>query len=258
MNWYYEESGKQAGPVDDAGLAALVASGQVRANTLVWAEGMANWQPYSQVQGGSSEPGTPPVLGAEPARPEAVCAECNGIFPIDETVTIGGARVCAACKPIFIQKRREGVSPAVGASEYELASLWLRFAARIVDTIILGVFNFALQFGTAAMMSGIARGTNPDVAGLMLLPVILLPLGAGICYEVFFLGRFGATPGKMACGIRVVTADGRPISYLRALGRYFAYGLSWLVCLIGLIIACFDEEKRALHDRICDTRVVMK
>jgi uncharacterized RDD family membrane protein YckC len=73
---------------------------------------------------------------------------------------------------------------------------------------------------------------------------------------VFFLGRFGATPGKMVCGLRVVTAMGDRISYGRATGRFLAEILSGLVCYIGYIIAAFDEQKRTLHDHICSTRVI--
>jgi uncharacterized RDD family membrane protein YckC len=79
-----------------------------------------------------------------------------------------------------------------------------------------------------------------------------------IGYETFFIGKYGATPGKMACKIKVVTADGGKVSYLLAFGRYFAKVLSSLTCLIGYIMAAFDDEKRALHDRICNTRVVFK
>ena len=41
MNWYYVDGGQQAGPVSDPELAALVQSGKVQADTLVWREGMA-------------------------------------------------------------------------------------------------------------------------------------------------------------------------------------------------------------------------
>jgi uncharacterized RDD family membrane protein YckC len=70
------------------------------------------------------------------------------------------------------------------------------------------------------------------------------------------VGKYGATLGKMAAKIRVVTADGGKVSYGRATGRYFAKLLSAFTCLIGFIMAAFDEEKRALHDRICNTRVI--
>ena len=77
-------------------------------------------------------------------------------------------------------------------------------------------------------------------------------------YEVFFIGKFGATPGKMALKIKVINADGSKVSYLKALGRLFAYFLSGIILGIGLIMAAFDDEKRALHDRICNTRVILK
>jgi uncharacterized RDD family membrane protein YckC len=77
-------------------------------------------------------------------------------------------------------------------------------------------------------------------------------------YNVFFVGKYGATPGKMALKLKVVRADGSSLTYGRACGRYFAELLSSLACMIGYIMAAFDEEKRALHDRICDTRVIRK
>jgi uncharacterized RDD family membrane protein YckC len=60
----------------------------------------------------------------------------------------------------------------------------------------------------------------------------------------------------MACGLKVVRPDGEKISYARACGRFFAEFVSSLTLAIGYIIAAFDGEKRSLHDRICDTRVI--
>jgi uncharacterized RDD family membrane protein YckC len=60
----------------------------------------------------------------------------------------------------------------------------------------------------------------------------------------------------MALGLKVIRADGGPISAGLALGRYLAQILSALIFGIGYIIAGFDSEKRSLHDRICDTRVI--
>ncbi len=59
-------------------------------------------------------------------------------------------------------------------------------------------------------------------------------------------------------GLKIVTSTGEPLTYARALGRFFAEMISALTCYIGYIMAAFDEETRALHDRICDTRVVKK
>ena len=84
----------------------------------------------------------------------------------------------------------------------------------------------------------------------------MVGIALGSCYEAFFVNKMGATPGKMALGLKVVRPDGRPVDLGRAFGRYFAKMLSGLILFIGYIIAGFDSEKRALHDMICDTRVV--
>src|SRR6476661_4355075 len=108
MNWYYVNAGQQVGPVDDAQIEGLVQAGQVRADTLVWHEGMPNWLPYGQAR-----PAPPPGSGAPPApfpvspapaagANQVVCAECGRVFPIENTIQYGTARVCATCKPVFM------------------------------------------------------------------------------------------------------------------------------------------------------------
>jgi len=82
--------------------------------------------------------------------------------------------------------------------------------------------------------------------------------GVTIAYTTYCVGRWGATPGKMACGLKIVTSEGGRVSYLRAFGRYWAEQLSGMLLYIGYIIAAFDAEKRSLHDHICGTRVVKK
>jgi uncharacterized RDD family membrane protein YckC len=83
-----------------------------------------------------------------------------------------------------------------------------------------------------------------------------LSIAIGLAYEVYFLSTRAATPGKMVLGLKVIRADGGPISPALAAGRYFAVWLSYLTLCIGFIIAGFDREKRALHDHICLTRVI--
>jgi uncharacterized RDD family membrane protein YckC len=101
-------------------------------------------------------------------------------------------------------------------------------------------------------------GLQPGGSLAIQLVLIAIKLGIGVTYEVFFIGKYGATLGKMAVKIKVVRPDGGKVSYPQALGRYFAKMLSTFTCLIGYIIAFFDKEHRALHDHICKTRVVYK
>ena len=106
------------------------------------------------------------------------------------------------------------------------------------------------------LFASVVSAGNPDSAFIYFSVYLFIAFALGIAYPTFFLGKYGATPGKMAAGIKVVRPDGEPITYMRAFGRYFADLLSGFIFGIGFIMAAFDDEKRALHDRICDTRVI--
>ena len=258
MNWHYVEQGQQVGPVSEEQFAGLVRNGKINPDTLVWHEGMANWLPFGQVEsdlksGGPAD--APPVMGT---GAEAACAECGKLFPVDEMIHHGNVRICAGCKPVFMQKLAEGaeIRPA---GELRYATVSTRFAAVLVDGLLLLVVNAAIRM--AAGLSPVQIGAMPTQNGGVALQFILMgiQMGIGIAYETVMIGKYGATLGKMACKIKVVTADGGQVTYLRALARYFAKLLSSLVCLIGYIIAIFDKpQTRALHDHICNTRVIQK
>jgi uncharacterized RDD family membrane protein YckC len=169
----------------------------------------------------------------------------------------GNVSICANCKPIFMQKLAEGATIDTGNLNY--AGFWIRFGAVFIDGIILQVVFVCLRLalGVGFLPSAPAPGAPPAVSPTIAL-IGLLNIIIAISYETLFIGKWGATPGKMACKIKVVTPDGGRVSYLRALGRYFAKLISGIILCIGYIMAGFDSEKRALHDRICNTRVIYK
>ena len=173
------------------------------------------------------------------------CTECGKVFSVEDLIRHGNAYVCAACKPAFIQKLAEGAD--IRSSKLNFAGFWIRFGAAFLDGIIMFAINYTLGRLLVAALTPSLRAQ---------LIVIFFQLGLGIFYEVYFIGKFGATLGKMALHLKVVTADGGAVSYLRAGGRYFAKLLNIFTLSIGYIIAAFDDEKRGLHDRICGTRVV--
>jgi len=277
MSWYYAQNEKQAGPVTDAEFEALVQNGVVNEATLVWREGMANWQPYQQVRSATgtaasapglvSAPGTSAGAGVvmasttAPGSTEVVCAECRQIFSRDNAINYGTIWVCSACKPLFVQKLKEGAAtPFLPVQNLVYAGFWIRFVARFID----GLIAFAVVTVPLLLVSffmGVSQGPNSSPSGLQILVQVVLQIFGfffGIAYNTFFVGRYAATPGKMAVGIRVVAPDGSRINYMRAFGRAWADILSSMTCFIGYIIAAFDNEKRALHDHICTTRVVYK
>jgi uncharacterized RDD family membrane protein YckC len=250
MSWYYAENNERRGPLEDTAFRSLVAAGTIKPETLVWREGMAEWQPYSQVStlasAASPVAASPATSSGSVNTGAAACSQCGRLFPADDMVSYEGQYICAECKPLFFQKIKEG---AAVAGQREYAGFWIRFGAKFVDGIILNIIN--------QMLGLLIRLAVKDVQQASIV-ILVLGLAMQGAYVVYFIGKYGATPGKMACKIEVIRADGLPLTYGRAAGRFFAEWLSGLTLGIGYIMAAFDEEKRALHDRICDTRVVRK
>ena len=189
------------------------------------------------------------------------CAECGRPSTADELARFGDLLVCPMCKATYAQKLREGVAPA---ATVEYAGFWIRFVAWVIDAVILMVVGGIVQFATLGSMVNIQPiqpGGDPMAAfGAVMgrLGVVsLINLVIACSYEAFFLSSsLSATPGKLALSLKVVRPDGSRLTLGRAVGRYFAKFLSGLILCIGYIIAGFDAQKRALHDMICDTRVV--
>jgi uncharacterized RDD family membrane protein YckC len=249
MDWYYAQGKEQKGPVTETEFDALVASGTITSSTLIWHEGLDRWRPRSEVVAGlgvvdetASEPASLSPEGEYSAGVEP-CRECGRSFATEEMVSYADQWVCADCRTVFFQRVKEGVH---GAGDLRYAGFWIRVVAKFIDSICLYALGLPAQYIASSISDPLVAGIVPMAFSLVI----------AVAFTVFFLGRFGATPGKMALGLKVVRADGLRISYMRAAGRHFAELVSSLILLIGYIMVAFDDEKRALHDRMCDTRVV--
>lgn len=249
MNWFYAEGGKQLGPISKEEFDSLVDSGKIGPATLVWHDGLKDWQPLRTLSTTTSpDPGTALVR----------CSECFKEVPEEDAIRYRDVWVCASCKNTFFQRVREGQNVS-GVFDY--VGFWPRFAAKFIDGIILWIAEMVIMipFWVATFRDVFSGGRPTPISpffSVLFYPVIL---GLTIGYTVYFLGKKGATPGKMVMGIKVVTSDGGPITYTKALVRALAEMLSGLICYIGYLMVAFDsEEHKALHDMICDTRVVRK
>ncbi len=164
----------------------------------------------------------------------------------------GDSAVCANCQPGYVQRLRQGMAGA-GPLALRYGGFWIRFLAYMIDVIVLEIAYYAVIVPLGLATVGVSQR---DIAsGIWLIP-LLIGFGINFCYYAFFNSRFGATPGKMALGLKIVRPDGSPISLGQAIGRYFGYMLSGLILGVGFMMAGWDDEKRTLHDRLCDTRVI--
>lgn len=231
------------GPISPVAFEGLVKDRIVNGETLVWSKGMAEWLPYASL-----------------AADTAVCAVSGGRHWQRDMVPYEGKFISAEHKEAFFQRLREGVTQP-GQMVY--GNFWPRFAAKFLDGLIGGVAGMIINFGLSLLFFGSfifqPQMDDPEVAGKFLAyqgASMLMGIVFGVSYSWFFLKRYAATPGKMALGLKVVRSDGSALTTGRIIGRYFAEMLSTMILLIGYIIAAFDDERRALHDRICDTRVI--
>jgi uncharacterized RDD family membrane protein YckC len=267
MGYFYAEGDRRMGPVNKAQLMELVKIGKVTARTKIMAADSPGWvelgEMLARLRGGNGggRPAAPPAPahGAAPAHEEAPirktpCAQCGVDFVHSELVRIQNRWLCPVCKAEFVQMMKEGVQ---ARGDFRYAGFWIRFLALSIDGLALWLLNLiaVLPFILAPMLQGGSfLFALADLPGFVNLIGTVLAVG----YSAFFVGRFAATPGKLALGLRIVTEEGGRVSYLRAFCRYLASIVSGAILGIGYLMAAFDSEKRALHDRICSTRVIRK
>ncbi len=258
MVWFYRLNGEQIGPISASELKLLYRTKAITADTLVRRYDMPDWYPLRQFVNAA-----PPEDGAHreaemPSRTDDAapalrqCTECGRPYAAEDLIQFDDHQICADCKPRLVQKLRQGIH---AQANLIYAGFWLRFGAKFIDALILGAVNLGVGL-LWARATGRWDGPHESQSGWFWLQAVFHMIG--VLYTTFFLGRFGATPGKMVYGLKVVSPRGGAIDYPRALGRQLAEYLSGLILMLGYIMAAFDSEKRALHDRICQTRVVRR
>lgn len=133
------------------------------------------------------------------------------------------------------------------------AGFWLRFAAWVIDSAILG----ALPLIVALIIAPIFFTGTKTVAllGVIFFIVPVVGTTGWLYYSLMESSTFQATLGKQALKLRVVEIDGEPVSFGRASGRFFAKILSSIL-LIGYLMAAFTQKKQALHDMLTGCVVI--
>jgi uncharacterized RDD family membrane protein YckC len=128
-----------------------------------------------------------------------------------------------------------GYAPYAVAPRY--AGFWIRFAAYIIDGIIL--------FGLILLCLVII------IVGWIALPFV------AIGYMPWCWWKRGATFGQSALGLRVVReVDGGPISGSQAFIRFIGTIVSSWVFYLGFIWVAFEPRKRGWHDMMAGTVVI--
>ncbi|MDA1215598.1 MAG: RDD family protein [Chloroflexi bacterium] len=166
------------------------------------------------------------------------CSNCGRSLEVAEQPSVPGP-----AGPIGMQAPppATGVPPFETAEEpaaqtTEYAGFWIRFAAFIIDGVIVS-------------------------AGGWILVVLSFPSSLvwilSVAYAVLFIGLRGQTPGKMALGLQVIKPGYDVPGIGTALMREVVGKIvSTITLLIGFIWVAFDPQKQGFHDKIAGTYVV--
>lgn len=132
-----------------------------------------------------------------------------------------------------------------------------RLIGAVIDVALVAGIDLVVVYFTLK----ICDLTFAQVLTLPVAPLVsfLVLLNGG--YLATFVAAGGQTIGKMAAGTRVIPADpaalaSERVSFGQAVVRAVGYLVSALPAGLGFLPAFFGQERRALHDRLADTRVV--
>jgi uncharacterized RDD family membrane protein YckC len=156
-------------------------------------------------------------------------------------------------------KLNENLGDPVGAT-VELVSFRRRFVAYLIDDLIVSVIQLAILIPASSSVIAAAAKAGEDTLtkfnpflNFLILLSLLLPVGYFVgCWAVM-----GQTPGKIAMGIKVISVDGSPVSWGKAILRYIGYLISSPLAL-GFIWVAYDAKRQGWHDKIAGTYVVRK
>ena len=198
------------------------------------------------------------------------CSQCGRALAEADLVQIAGNWVCADCKTAFLS--RVMASGADGASllSRRYGGFWIRFGARMIDGF---VFMAPIIIFAALLIPNLlradSRGGSPAANAMLGLGMISFFVAFFLlqaCYEILMLKYRSATLGKMACGLTVIRPNGQSLGWGVCFGRFFMWNvvtsgipyINSVLMLVSSIMLGADDEKRAMHDRACNTRVVHK
>lgn len=136
-------------------------------------------------------------------------------------------------------------------SSIRYAGFWVRVGASVLDTVCL----LPVLIGLALLVGPATSGSSFE----QLWWEHLMPNALVLAITLSFWLRWGATPGKLILGLRIVQADTLDTPTMKQfLLRYLGYIPASLPLLLGLLWVGWDDRKQGWHDKLAGTIVIQK
>lgn len=130
------------------------------------------------------------------------------------------------------------------------APLWRRLAAAVYDAFLLGAIWMAAALVDVLVRDALAL---PYHAGMFRAYLFLV----GLAFFGFFWTHGGQTLGMRAWRLQVRRRDGLPLRWLDAAVRYAFAWVAWAPLGLGVLWCAVDARRRAWHDTLSGTEVVL-
>ncbi len=200
-------------------------------------------------------PAPQPVKAPIPPPPQAAPAPPRPPMP----PSVPAASPKPPAPPAFgMQPPLPPVVPQAGGV-LTYAGFGVRLVAAIIDSLLLSALMIPFIIIVAVFMMRMQTGGEPSpLAMIAIFGSYFMIMILSLLYQLIFIGKKGATPGKKFMKLRVTFPDGQyPIGIGKAFLRMIGYMISGLICYIGFLMIIFDKEQhRALHDKIAGTVVI--
>lgn len=140
------------------------------------------------------------------------------------------------------------------------AGFWRRFAAGMIDGILLSIVNKILYSitGVSSRMQEIILDDPTDYSGLISVagPTWAMGFAVQLAYFAYLeSSERQASFGKQAMGLVITDMNGKRIDMGKAVIRHLSKILSAFLFLIGYLMQPFTEKRQTLHDMIAGTLV---
>jgi hypothetical protein len=238
--WYYARGGQQSGPVSEDDLRRMLATGELSADSMIWADGMAAW---AQVR-------TVPQLASASADPSAAGYAPDAGYGADPASAAAGGYAQPA-----------GTSYATGPLRYEshggqdlrvspLVIMLLRQTkpwARLMSVLMFIGAGFLILGGLIQllglmMLGGATRGAGVVAVIGMVGPLVNFALGILYLAPAIFLGRYATRIGNLVRMNRQADLEGAlesQKSFWKFTGIVTLVMIGLIVLLLAVVIVGF-------------------
>jgi len=155
-------------------------------------------------------------------------------------------------KSVFDEIRQVSEQKEQQVAKIHVVGFGRRFAAMVIDGIIVVFVSFILAL-LIGMVDVFFEGGRLNWNMVIVLVMLLFSV-------FYFTGKWvakgGQTPGKLLMRIKIVHADGSPLTYGKLFLRYFGYILSGVAASLGFVWIGIDPKRRGWHDMIARTYVI--